>query len=340
MKNRCFYTLTAIVLFACSLTVSADIRLAGIFTDNMVLQRDMDVPVWGWADPGEAVIVTFAGQSKTAKADENGKWMVRLDKLEASIEGRELKAGEETRQNVVVGEVWLCSGQSNMEWPLSATAKGKDFIQSADYPLIRLVSTPRQALMYPRNDLDLSWKVCSPETVSGFSAVGYHFGRILHEKLGVPIGLINSSWGGTRIEPWTPPEGFARIKELKEIHEELQEIVPGTPAQQKAAEAAIKQVEEWLQDAKQAMENKEAMPVMPDIPSLKVKHQDPARIYNAKIYPLVPYALRGAIWYQGESNRKETEDEYFHKKHALVKGWREVWGQDLSFYWVQLSSWK
>jgi sialate O-acetylesterase len=330
-------------LFAALMSLSslqAESRLAGIFTDNMVLQRDMAVPVWGWADPGEEVTVTFAGQSKTAKADTSGKWMVRLDKLDASKEGRVLKAGKQECKNVVVGEVWLCSGQSNMEWKLSGTKNGNTFIAAADFPDIRLVTTPREALMKPRKDLDLKWLACSPSTVPGFSAVGYHFGRSLYEKLDVPIGLINSSWGGTKIEPWTPPEGFARVKALKEISDKLAAEQVGSPKQLESAKATIKKVEAWLEEANTAVDEKKALPQLPDIPSLKVSHQDPTRIYNAKIYPLVPYALRGAIWYQGESNRKETEEEYYNKKIALVEGWREIWGYDLSFYWVQLSSWK
>ena len=339
MKHRSLIATFAAVVLSLSLSANAEVRMAGIFSDNMILQRDMKVPVWGWADPGEEVTVSFAGQTKSTKADKGGKWMVRLDKLDASAEGRELKAGKQVCKNVVVGEVWLCSGQSNMEWKLTSTANGGDFAKKANFPNIRLVTTPRKALKYPISDLDLQWQICSPSTIGGFSSVGYHFGRKLHEELDVPVGLINSSWGGTKVEPWTPPEGFAKVKELSEISEKLETELPGSKAQQKAAEETIKHVKAWLSQAEVAVENKELLPVMPEIPTAKVSHQDPTRIYNAKIHPIVPFGIKGAIWYQGESNRKDGTD-YFFKKKALIEGGREIWDYELPFYFVQLASWK
>ena len=338
MKKSLLTLCLSIALMGTS--ASAAVRLAGVFGDHMVLQRDMKVPVWGWAEPGEEVTVTFAGQSKTTKAGEDGKWMLHLDKLKASAEGSELKAGEDVCKDVLVGEVWLCSGQSNMEWSLKATHTGAEDIKAANHPSIRLMTTPRKALRAPLKDDDYSWKVCEPASATTFSAVGYHFGTKLHAELGVPIGLINSSWGGTKIEPWTPPEGFAQVEELKEISEALAADQPGSEAQKKKARESIDKVKEWVTDAETALEGGKHLPALPQLAGQgRGSHQNATRIYNGKIHALVPFAIRGAIWYQGESNRTDGE-LYFHKKRALVEGWRKIWGYDLSFYWVQLAAWK
>jgi sialate O-acetylesterase len=184
-------------------------KLASLFSDHMVLQRDRPVPVWGWSAAGDAITVEFAGQRKTAVAGADGKWMVSLEAMAASSEGRVLSAesrsGQEKVQasDVLVGDVWLCSGQSNMEWPVQTTKDNVAEVASAAHPRIRLFAVPRLALPEPQRDVESEWKVCSPESVKDFSAVGYFFGREIQRAIDVPIGLINSSWGGTRIEAWT-----------------------------------------------------------------------------------------------------------------------------------------
>lgn len=178
-------------------------KLAALFSDNAILQRDRAVPIWGWSTPGETVTVEFAGQKKSGKADASGKWLVRLDPMPASAEPRELRAGSLTLKNILVGDVWLCSGQSNMQWTVQQSNNAETEVATGNHPLLRLFTVPNKALLGRQTDITAAWKTCTPDTVKFFSAVGYFFGREIHQRAGVPVGLINSSWGGTRIEAWT-----------------------------------------------------------------------------------------------------------------------------------------
>lgn len=178
-----------------------EVRLPTIFTDHMVLQRDKVVPVWGKAAPGDEVVVGFAGQKKTAKADAGGKWMVKLDPMPANAEPQVLKAGSVTVQDVLVGEVWLASGQSNMEWEMQMKPDSKADIPNATLPNLRLIEVPKTVALTPQDDVPTAWARSSPESAASFPAVGYYFGLKLHEELKVPVGIILSAWGGTRIEP-------------------------------------------------------------------------------------------------------------------------------------------
>ncbi len=200
-------------------------KLASLFSDHMVLQRDRPVPVWGWSSAGETVTVEFAGQRKTAVADAEGKWTVSLDPLRASKAGgvltAESKAGGVKLQceDVLVGDVWICSGQSNMEWPLDKSANGDAEIAAAEHPRLRLFTVPRVAHLGPQRDVSAEWKVCAPDNVKTFSAVAYFFGREVQGATGVPIGLINTSWGGTRVEAWTSRAALETDSECRREHE-------------------------------------------------------------------------------------------------------------------------
>jgi len=297
-------SLAAAFLAACAVVpLRADVRPASIFGDSMVLQRDMPVPVWGRAEPGEEVSVSIGGQTKESTADKDGRWRVQLDALEADEDGQTLTISGKNKiefKDVLVGEVWICSGQSNMEWPLARTLDAEQEIDAAEHEQIRLFNVPGHTTSpVPKDTCPGSWQVCRPKTASGFSAVGYFFGRRLHAELKVPIGLVGSNWGGTRIEPWTSPAGFASVPELKSI------------ADQVAAYDA----------------------------QTKINRGSPSAIYNAMIHPLAPFAMRGAIWYQGESNGGEGES-YYHKTRALVHGWRDLFNPELAFYWVQLANFR
>ncbi len=301
-----FNWLVTLAILTLSATLSAEVKLPNVIGSGMVLQRDLPVPIWGWAEAGEKVTVSFAGQTKTAKADDDGKWMVKLDKLKVSAEAANLTvkgSNEITLDNVLVGEVWICSGQSNMEWRLSGAMNGKEEVAAADHPLVRLFDVPGHKVSpQPKERLAIpsSWKVCSPQTSGGFSAVGYFFGRRLQKELDIPIGLIGSNWGGTRIEPWTTLAGFQSVPEL----------------------------------------SKEAQQVKGYNADTKVGGSSPSAIYNQMVHPLAPFAMRGGIWYQGESNGGEHMS-YYHKKHALVNGWRKVFqNKNLGFYWVQLANFR
>ena len=198
--------------------VLGDVVLPPILDSGMVLQRDLPVPVWGRAGAGEKVVVSFAGQSRSVKAGEDGRWMLRLDPLKASVEAASMVvegANRITLDNILVGEVWICSGQSNMEWRLIQGMKGKEEVAAAKHPEIRLFDVPGHTTSpLPREKGAGSWKVCTPAAASGFSAVGYFFGRRLRKELGVPVGLVGSNWGGTRIEPWVTQAGFESVPEL------------------------------------------------------------------------------------------------------------------------------
>lgn len=340
-KLRYTFALTAlaVALWLAGTPVYA-LNLSRIFSDNMVLQRDIPVKIWGWADPGQEVEVSFAGQKQSAKADEGGKWMVTLDPLKSSTEARELTAIAGGQQvvikNVLVGEVWICSGQSNMEWTIANTHNAKETIDAANFPLIRQFKVPHVINTKPQKDLPGDWTVCSPATVPNFTAVGYHFGLQLYKKLNVPIGLINTSWGGTRIEPWTDPAGFALSPKLKDISDL---IANADPINRRNWADKLDQIESWVKQSREAIEKKSEIPAFPGaMPEHPLgKPECPTAIYNAMIAPLVPYGIRGAIWYQGESNNGEGM-LYFEKMKALIGSWRQLWGLgDFPFLYVQLA---
>jgi len=299
MRLTSFTAVCFLALFVTS--VDADVKLASIFGDAMVLQRDLPVPVWGWTDAGEEVTVVLGDQTKTAKADQNGRWQITLDALKANAEGQTLHVtGSNTIElkDVLVGEVWICSGQSNMEWTLSNSLNAKEEVAAANHPQIRLFNVPGHTTSsIAKDECPGNWQICQPDSVGGFSAVGYFFGRRLQQELNVPIGLVGSNWGGTRIEPWTSPAGFHSVPELKAIADQVDAYTEKT----------------------------------------EVGGSSPSAIYNAMVHPLAPFAMRGAIWYQGESNGNEGES-YYHKTQALVNGWRELFNPDLAFYWVQLAN--
>ena len=319
----------------------AAVKLPSIFTDHMVLQRDKPVPVWGKANPGEEVAVEFAGQRKTAKADASGKWMVRLDPLPASAEPQVLKAGNVSVQDVLVGEVWLASGQSNMEWEMQMKPDTQADIPNTTHPNLRLIEVPKTTALTPQDDVATKWTRSAPETAASFSAVGYYFGLRLHEELKVPVGIILSAWGGTRIEPWTSLEGFDAVPELKDFATDTRAKLPGSEAYRAAHEQHLVAVTQWQQAVKTALERKLPAPAMPPQPtSLPQDHGTPTALYNAMIHPLVPFALRGSIWYQGESNHNEGF-VYTDKTKALLASWRSVFQQpDLPFYFVQIAPWQ
>ena len=300
-KSYSFLLRAGLAFFAVSSIGSAAVKLPSILGSHMVLQQGEPVPVWGWADPGEEVTVTFHDAKVSTKAGKDGKWQVKLPASKANAKGADLvvKGSNEIKlEDVLVGEVWLCSGQSNMEWTVSRSANAKEEIANAKHPLIRHVKVPHKLSLTPQDDVQTGgWQVCSPSTVANFTAVGYYFARHLHKEIKVPIGLIGSNWGGTRIEPWTPAEGFKAVPALKASHaDKLDQFAQGKPGR-----------------------------------------GTPTHMHNAMISPLLPYAIKGAIWYQGESNNGEGM-LYHEKMKALIAGWRSVWNKpDLPFYFVQLA---
>ena len=324
--------------------VHAEVTLPRVIGSNMVLQRDMEVPIWGWASVGEEITITLSAEdeganslfSTTVVADAEGNWQTKLPEMSAGGPYILRVSGSNTLEltNILFGEVWVCSGQSNMQWSVSASKDSEAEIAAANYPNIRLFYVPRVPSGLLQNDVEADWYETTPETIANFSAVAYYFGRKLYKNLDVPIGLINTSWGGTRIEPWTPPAGFASVPTLESISKEIQEAHE-TYRQQLPQK--MKDIEAWIAETREALETGARLTQMPDNRH-SLRHQArPTGLYNGMVHPLVPYAIRGALWYQGESNLRDGM-LYHEKMKALINGWREVWGQgDFPFYFVQLA---
>lgn len=335
--------LSALVATAAT-PAAAEVRLPGFFGDHMVLQQEMPLPVWGWADPGQSVTVTLGDNKATAKADDKGSWKVELPAMKAGGGPQKLTvtAGGKTitLSDILLGEVWLCSGQSNMEWTVQSSKNAAEEIAAANYPEIRQIKFNHLTSVAPQDDVKGTWLVCSPQTAGGFTACGYFMGRKLNQELKVPIGLINSSWGGTRIEPWTPPVGFAGVEELKDLSGMVQRRTPGTPENTALTKKHMADVEKWLADAKAKEAAGEPIPASPAAPEDLQPHVgagDPTAIYNSMIHPLIGLPFRGAIWYQGESNHGEGM-LYTRKMEALIEGWRKLWNMgDFPFFYVQIA---
>jgi sialate O-acetylesterase len=341
---RC-WGLSVVLLLSVSLA-QAEVNLSKVFSDHMVLQRDIAVPVWGTAAAGEDVSVEFAGQKKTVKADADGKWMVKLDAMQASGESRELvvtgvinsQTTSRKFADVVVGDVWLCSGQSNMEMSLGGCNAPED-IATANFPLIRRIKVSQRTAARPQSEVPSGgWQVCNPQAAGGFTAAGFYFARRIHKDINVPIGLLDDNWGGTKIEPWIPKCGFDLVPDLSKI---LLDLEKRSEEYRKNLAGGIESLEKWIPAARKALADNSDVPPLPGMPNnpLLESHQ-PMAICHAMIFPVVPYGLKGALWYQGESNGGEG-DEYYLKMQALVGGWRKLWGQgDFPFYFVQLADWQ
>ncbi len=304
-KSRILF-LALVLLVFCVAQSKADVSLPRIFSSNMVLQQGKEIPVWGQATKGERVTVTFNGTAQRAKADKNGQWRVNLPAQSyggpyvLTIKGKNTIEFE----NVMVGEVWICSGQSNMQWTVKDSDNAEEEIAAAGHPGIRLFYVPREVAQFPQSDISGGeWVECSPETIPGFSAVAYFFGRALHEELNVPVGLVHTSWGGTVAETWMSPSVMgddpdfgAKFKELQE--KDMNEIDKKNP------------------------------------------NAYPSLLYNAMIQPLIPYAMQGAIWYQGESNAGRAK-QYQRIFPGLINDWRNQWKQgDFPFLFVSLANFR
>ena len=294
------------VLLAWAISARADVRLPALFSDNMVLQQKAAVPVWGWADEGEDVAITFRGKTVKATAT-GGKWMVKLGRLKAGgpdtlvIQGKnriELK-------NVLVGEVWVCSGQSNMEFPLKSSFESAQDVSACANSNLRLFLVTKARTESPVTDVKAQWQECSPTSAPGFSAVAYYFGRDLQKARNVPVGLIGTYWGGSPAEAWMSHEALAANPEYQH------DILDAYDQAVQKAEGDKKKLPYWR----------------------------PSELYNGMIAPLVPYAIQGAIWYQGESNAGKAQ-QYRSLFADMIRNWRRDWGQgDFTFIAVQLAPW-
>jgi sialate O-acetylesterase len=295
---------SALLLFllVSSVMVKAEVKLPSIFSDNMVMQQQTEAALWGTATANSNVRITTSWNRKTysAKAGADGKWKIKVSTPVAGgpysitiTEGKTI-----VLRNVLIGEVWVCSGQSNMEMPMKGFMNqpitgSNEFIATSSRHQIRMITVPKVTSLTPLDDFEGSWKLCEPENVSQFSATAYFFGLMLSQALDVPVGLINTSWGGTRIEPWISESGFGDF--------------------------------DWV--------------TLPDksVRQEKLSQQTPTVLYNAMINPIAGYGIRGAIWYQGESNRNEYA-RYEKLMPGLALNWRAVWGiGEFPMYYVQIA---
>ena len=312
-------------LLASGLGLRAELRLAAPFSENMVLQQGAPVPVWGWANDGEVVTVRFRGQ-KVSTTVTDLKWCVVLRPLKAGGPYRlKVSTGTESLElaNVLVGEVWVCSGQSNMEFPLSRSYESEADIASATNTQIRLFKVPRNRQDSPTVLIKSAWEELSPQNAASFSAVGYYFGRDLQAARHVPVGLIGTYWGGTPAEAWTSrPALESNARYQSEILDPCATAIQSWHRQMDAYQAGKDQAE------KQGRTFKKRAPRRPWAPS---------ELYNGMIAPLFPYAIKGAVWYQGESNSKRAE-QYRSLFPDMIRCWRRSWGEpEFPFICVQLA---
>ncbi len=333
MKRQTLSIVAALAVWTliCTTTL-AEVRMPVIFGDHMVLQRNIAIPVWGWADPGESVTVTLDGKSAKAMANDAGKWRVDLKAMDAggpfelTVKG---KASSVTFEDVLIGEVWLCTGQSNMDFRLDKAHNAEEALaDTVKYPKVRLFKVERHVADKPEDDCEGKWRTNSPENAKDISAVGYFFGIKLNDELNVPIGLIHTAYGGTPAQAWTSTEALEAEPELRSILREKAE-------KQAAYDEAM---EQWRMDAAEAKAAGNEPPKEPALPFSAYNRHKPTGLFDGMINPLIPYGIRGAIWYQGESNVWRSY-QYRKLLPVMIEDWRSRWGQgDFPFGIVQLAN--
>ncbi|WP_395744346.1 sialate O-acetylesterase [Prosthecobacter sp.] len=326
----------------------AEVRLPAVISDHMVLQAGKPATLWGWTASGEEISITFAGQKKSAKADGKGRWQVRLDPLAPSASGGEIHVNDKVIKDVLVGEVWLASGQSNMEMRIKDKMHGlvdnaDAEIAAAKHPEIRVFVHDEPYEIYqlpvpadePVQDRPGSWRVCSPETVGDFSAMGYFFARDLLAEIKQPVGIITSAVGGTPIEAWTSASAQQTVTELKPPLEDWQQRLTGFDPET-AQKKFLEDKAAWLKVRAAALKAKQPAPKAP-LPFKNIGVMKPGGLFNGMIAPLVPFTIRGVIWYQGERNAAGPFSPlYGTQLRTLITDWRARWNDDFHFAYVQL----
>ena len=343
------YPFACAALLVPQISALANIQLPAVISDHMVLQQGVAAPIWGWADAGEEVRVSVrtesgagasaATQNHNAKADAEGKWKIILGKLsvgqplEIEIQGN----NSITIKDVLVGEVWLGSGQSNMAMSVGRAKDFEEEKKTADLPTLRMFKEESPAATSAQKLGSGKWLVCSPDTVGTFSATLYFFGREIHRHLSLPIGLINSSVGGTPIESWIAPEAQKQSKELADALDASTRQA-GEMASEVAMKRYQKQLEQWKAEAAKAKASKQKPPAAPRNPAeLAARKGNIGGLFNGKIAPLIPYAMKGALWYQGEANSSPEKAPFYEAQlRTLISDWRASWGHEFPFAWAQL----
>jgi sialate O-acetylesterase len=329
--------IAGLVLLLATVPLAAEVKLPAILSDHVVLQRDKVLPIWGWADPGEQVSVSLGKKRMTTTGGPDGRWIVRLPAQPVSTEPLTLTVAGKTNTltvaDVLLGDVWMCCGQSNMEMVLGGCDSAEDR-KTADFPLIRHLFVPRNFADAPASDVQGSWRVCTPESSAGFSGVGFYFARKVQAETGVPIGLLNNAVGATNIEWWISAETLLGTAELAPYAKKMGEAVA---QYQKQLTEQLPAAEKWALSARAALGAGKQLPAPPLLPDPPYKKLQCALLHNGHIAPLIPMALRGVLWYQGESNA--DGNLYLEKTRAMVTDWREFFAEpNLPFYFVQLAA--
>ena len=311
-------TVTGVILMSV-VSARAEIKMPAFFSDGMVLQQEIGAKVWGFGVTGETVNVEFSGQKLNATTSDDGKWEVNFKDLKASKIGQVLtvSSGGEKREikNVLVGEVWIASGQSNMEWTMNKTHSAAEAKIAKD-ELLRIYVTKNITAASPAKDFAGNWKETDPKNNGRFTAVGYEYAKVLRERLDVPVGIIECAWGGKPVEAFTRDEAFRKIPEAKNL---------------------VVKKEGLMKQWKKLREAKEPKPTKMKNPELNDRLH--STIYNGMIAPIAGYGARGVIWYQGESNANpESANHYGELLKGMILDWRAQWGSELSFYYVQLAN--
>ena len=322
------------LLFAClvlSVKPLFALTLPSVFSDRMVLQQQQQNPVWGKSSPGQKISIQFAEKTYTTVTNERGDWRLFLNPLPAGGPYEMIIKSEQTKviKDILIGEVWLCSGQSNMQWPLSLTNHSQVEIVSAHFPNIRLMDVPNIGKESPQTNIKTQWTKTTPDTVKDFSALCYFYGRRLHQALDVPIGLIKNSWNGTPIEAWISRKALEESGDFSELLAYWDnEAAKFDPEQHQIKMKAISQ---WKKNGKTG-------PVPEASHNVLGGGKRPANIFNGIVNPIAGFGIRGTIWYQGEANRTRGY-QYRQLFRLLINSWREIWGQgDFPFFWVQLAN--
>lgn len=321
----------------------AELRTPAVIGSSMVLQQKQRNPIWGWASPGEIVVVSIGSQKRQTKADAEGNWRITLDPMNATSSPlvMSIKGSSELKyENILVGEVWLCSGQSNMQWSVGNSDDADLEVMTAHYPNIRLLSIPQVGTQEPQTDFEGKWEAAVPNVVRDFSAVGYLFGRRIHQALQVPIGLIDNAWGGSSCEAWIPRDRLSQLEVAQPFMDTWLEIEANYDPVA-SHEKYERQKIAWQEAVIKAKEAGEMIPRAPKPPRNPLTGQHlPANLYHGVLQPIIGYGIRGVIWYQGESNsaRGHAYREVFP---LMIQSWRDAWKQgDFSFYWVQLADFR
>jgi sialate O-acetylesterase len=354
--RRRVFSLIVLSALALAAPARAEVKLASPFSSHMVLQRETHVPVWGTADAGETVTVEFAGQKKSATAGADGKWRLTLDPLEASAEPRDFAVSSVNRESkienqklsdVLVGEVWLGSGQSNMDFSVSKKAKyfagvtnEEQEIAAANYPLIRMFTGKATKAYAPQPRVEGEWLVCSPGTVPGFSAVGYFFARDLQREIKVPVGIVTLSYGASTAEAWIRREPLAANPQLQPMLDRFDTAYRTYQANKPDPEKLAQEQKQFEVDAAKARAEGKTPPRRPGNRDPEQDQHNPTVLFNGMINPVIPYAIRGVIWYQGESivGGDAGRALYPLVQATLIADWRALWGRgDFPFYIVQLA---